>query len=89
MDYKMLLGAGMVAVAAMKLAYPYAKTLFTKAPDVDTEVVPEGLEGYVAAIMAAAGDTVPAETILAYISVGMRASQVRKFQAGVKTAKGE
>lgn len=86
MDQTTIIGSVMVLVAVAGMGYPKLKSMFSGGSETE-ENVPDGIDNYVASIVEAAGDEVDAETVLAYISAGMRPSQVARLQAGVHPAK--
>lgn len=92
-----LIGSG-VALMAVAVAGPAvlrkAAAVFRGTPggvpstDAVSDEVPSGIEGYVQAMQDAA-QGLSADTIMAYMLVGMRPSQLKKFREGTQGKKPE
>jgi len=84
---KWISGIVLIGGGGGALAWPWLRS---KMPAISTtndcELVPVGVETYVAAIVAAA-DSATDEQVLSYLRSGLRPSQVATMRAGARAAK--
>jgi hypothetical protein len=82
-----VLGGGLTALIGGSYAWPWLrKKLPSVAIQPATETVPDGVDTYVSAIVAAA-DSATDEQVLSYLRSGLRPSQVATMRAGARAAK--